>query len=98
MAARAKIAATADDDARLRAEVSGRLPGFLSRLDAAHIHDTLAHTRPESLMVDISLPGWHREAGSAAGGSTEIERYRSVAGVEDDTSLLEELLTKAGIN
>ena len=75
-----------------------RLLDLLNRLDAARIYYTLAHTRPETLMVDISLPGWHREAGSAAGGSTEIERYRSVAGVEDDTSLLEELLTKAGIN
>jgi hypothetical protein len=77
---------------------SGRLPGFLDRLDAAHTSCTVARTRPESLMADISLPGWHQEAGFAAGGSTEIERYRYVAGVEDDTSLLEELLAKTGIS
>ncbi len=54
----------------------------------------LAHTRPESLTVDISLPGWHWEPGFADDEFTEIERYRSVAGVEDDTSLPEKLHTK----
>jgi hypothetical protein len=68
MSARAKIAAMDDDDAPIRAKVCGRLPGFLNRLDAAHISCTLPHTRPESLMADISLPGWHREAGFAAAG------------------------------
>ena len=87
-----------DDDARIRAEVFERLLDLLNRLDAARIYYTLAHTRPETLMVDISLPGWHWEVEFAADGSTEIERYRSVAGVEDDPSLLEELFTEAGIN
>lgn len=98
MSARAKIAVMDDDDVRIRAEVFERLPDLLNRLDTAHIYYTLAHTRPESLMVAISLPVWHWEVEFAADGSTEIERYRSVAGVEDDTSLLEELITKAGIN
>jgi hypothetical protein len=50
MSARVKIAAMDDDAARIRAEVSRRLPGFLNRLDAAHISCTLAHTRPEWLI------------------------------------------------
>ena len=87
-----------DNDSRTPGEVFGRLLDFLNRLDAAHFHYTLAHTRPESVMVDISLPGWRCEVEFMADGSTEIERYRSVAGVEDDAGLLEELLTGADVN
>jgi hypothetical protein len=42
-------------------------------------------------MVGISLPGWHWEAEFMLDGSIEIERYQSVAGVEDQPQLLEEL-------
>jgi hypothetical protein len=87
-----------DDDTRPQGEVFGRLLDFLNRLDAAHVHYTLAHTRPESVMVDISLPGWRWEVEFMADGSTEIERYRSVAGVDDDAGLLDELLTEADVN
>jgi len=84
-----------DGHASLRAEVFGRLLDFLNRLDAAHFHYALAHTRPESVMVDISLPGWRWEVEFMLDGTTEIERYKSVAGVEDDPALLEELLAEA---
>ncbi len=47
-------------DARI--EVFGQLLDFLNRLDTAHVHYALRHTRPESVMVDISLPGWRWEA------------------------------------
>jgi hypothetical protein len=49
-------------------------------------------------MVDISMPGWRWEVQFMADGSTEIERYSSVSGVEDNAALLEELLTEAGVN
>lgn len=65
-----------------QSQVFGRLLDFLNRLDAAHVHYTLLHTRPESVMVDISLPGWRWEVESMLDGSIEIERYESVAGVE----------------
>jgi hypothetical protein len=81
-----------------RVEVFGRLPDFLNRLDRVRVHYTLAHTRPESVMVDISMPGWRWEVEFMADGSTEIERFRSVSGVEDNAALLEELLTEAGGN
>ena len=82
----------ADRGTDARIEVFGRLLDFLNRLAAAHIHYTLGHTRPESLMVDISLPGWRWEVEFMLDGSIEIERYQSVAGVEEDPQLLEELL------
>jgi hypothetical protein len=78
-----------------RAEVFERLLDFLNRLDTGHIHYTLGHTRPESVMIDISLPGWRWEVEFMLDGSTEIERYKSVAGVEVDPALLEELLAEA---
>lgn len=73
------------------AGIFGRLLDFLNRLDGAYIFYTLGHTRPDSVMVDISLPGWRWEVEFLADGSIDIERYRSVAGVENDPGLLEAL-------
>jgi hypothetical protein len=42
-------------------------------------------------MVDISLPGWRWEVEFMSDGSVEIERYESVAGVENDPELLKAL-------
>jgi hypothetical protein len=78
-------------------ETFGRFLDFLSRLEQAHIHYSLVHTRPESVMVDISLPGWRWEVEFMIDGSVEIERYASFAGVEDDPGLLEELFTDADL-
>jgi len=76
-----------------RGEVFGRLLDFLNRLDEANIYYTLGHTRPESVMVDISLPGWRWEVEFMSDGSVEIERYESVAGVENDPEFLKDLFT-----
>jgi hypothetical protein len=76
-------------------ETFARFLGFLDRLQQAHIHYSLGHTRPESVMVDISLPGWRWEVDPMIDGSVEIERYTSFAGVEDDPGLLEELFADA---
>jgi hypothetical protein len=69
----------------------GRLLDFLNRLDAAHVFYKLDHTRPDSVMIDIALPGWRWEVEFMADGSIDIERYASVAGVENDLALLEEI-------
>ena len=37
----------------------GRLVEFLNRLDSAGVVYRLGHTRPESAMVEIALPGWY---------------------------------------
>jgi hypothetical protein len=52
----------------------------LNRLDDSHIFYVLGHTRPDSMMVAISLPGWHWKVEFMADGSVEVERYESVAG------------------
>jgi hypothetical protein len=72
-----------------------RLLDFLNRLDEAHIFYTISHTRPDSMMVAISLPGRHWEIEFMAGGSVEVERYESVAGVQSDPKLLEALFADA---
>jgi hypothetical protein len=76
--------------------VFGRLVDFLNRLDRAHIFYKLDHTRPDSVMIDISLPGARWEVEFMADGSVDIERYESVAGVEDEPGLLETIFEDAG--
>ncbi len=73
-------------------EKYGRLLDFLNRLDAAHLAYSLRHTRPDSLMIDLALPGWRWEIEFMSDGSIDIERYKSVAGVENDEGLLDALL------
>jgi hypothetical protein len=52
--------------------VFGRLVEFLNRPDSAGVVYRLGHTKPESVMVEIALPGWHTiargrsESGEAA--------------------------------
>jgi len=41
--------------------VFGRLVEFLNRPDSAGVVYRLGHTKPESGMVEIALPGWHWE-------------------------------------
>jgi hypothetical protein len=38
-----------------------RLVEFLNRPDSAGVVHRLGHTTPESVLVVIALPGWHRE-------------------------------------
>jgi hypothetical protein len=75
--------------------IFGWLLDLLNRLDRAHIHYELAHTRPDSVMTDVAVPGWRWEIEFMADGSLDIERYRSVSGVENDPSLLEGLFRDA---
>jgi hypothetical protein len=69
----------------------GRLLDLLNRLDAAHIHYKLDHTRPDSVMVDVAVPGWRWEIEFMVDGSLDIERYQSSSGVENDPALIENL-------
>jgi hypothetical protein len=83
--------------AEMEGSVFGRLLDFLNRLDQAHISYQLRNTRPDSVMIDISLPGWRWEVEFMVDGSIDIERYRSVAGVENDPGLLETLFEDADL-
>lgn len=71
--------------------IFGRLLGLLNRLDAARVHYKLDHTRPDSLMIDIALPGWRWEVEFMADGSLDIERYQSTGGVVNDAALIEQI-------
>jgi hypothetical protein len=81
------------DQGESRGAVFARLLAFLNRLDQANAWYRLGHTRPDSVMVEIALPGWRWEVEFMADGAVEIERYQSVAGVEDQPELLEEIFT-----
>ena len=54
--------------------VFGRLLDFLNRLDRAPVSYQLRHTRPDSVMIDISLPGWRWKVEFMVDGSIDIER------------------------
>jgi hypothetical protein len=41
--------------------VFGRLVEFLNRPDSAGVVSRRGHPTPESVMVEIALPGWHWE-------------------------------------
>lgn len=69
--------------------IFGCLLDLLNRLDAAHVYYKLDHTRPDSLMVDVALPGWRWEVEFMADGSLDIERYQSTGGVVNDVALID---------
>jgi hypothetical protein len=71
--------------------IFGRLLDLVNRLDAAHVYYKLDHTRPDSLMVDIALPGWRWEVEFRSDGSLDIERYQSTGGVVNDAALIEQI-------
>ncbi|MGN6609341.1 MAG: hypothetical protein ACTHMS_20305 [Jatrophihabitans sp.] len=71
----------------------GKLLDLLNRLDAARIWYRLHHSRPDTVMIDVAVPGWRWEIEFASDGSVAVERYRSIAGVEDDPALVEALFT-----
>ena len=74
--------------------IFGRLLDLLNRLDAAHVYYKLDHTRPDAVMIDISLPGWRWEIEFLADESVDVERYCSVAGVENDPALIESIFAE----
>ena len=55
----------------------GRLVEFLNRPDSAGVVYRLGHTKPESVMVEIALPGWHTIA--------RADAMRSRYSTTDDT-------------
>ena len=67
----------------------------MNKLDEAHIFYVLGHNQADSVMIDISLPGWHWEVEFIADGSVDVERYESVASVQSDPTLLKALFTDA---
>jgi len=85
------ISSMRDDD--VTGPVFGRLIDFLNRLDSAGVFYRLGHTRPESVMVEVALPGWHWEVEFMMNGSVEIERYQSTGSIEEDPGMLEEIFT-----
>ena len=78
------------------ADPFGRLLTLLNRLEENGLAYSLAHIRPESLLVSVATPGWRWEVEFMASGEIEVERFRSHAGVEVDPGLIDELLRQGG--
>jgi hypothetical protein len=63
---------------------------FLERLDRQHISYHLQHTRPDSIMVSIAVPGERWEVEFLEDGQIEVERFVSdgqITGAETLDSL-----------
>lgn len=67
--------------------VYATMVGFLDRLDEHRLPYTLAHVRPEALMVRFALPGERWEVEFLADGAVEVERFRSDGAIADGTAL-----------
>lgn len=55
-----------------------RLLEFLERLEGAHLRYTLAHGRPETIAVEVAVPGERWEVEFFADGAVEVEVFSSV--------------------
>jgi hypothetical protein len=70
-----------------------KLTRFLDDLDARKISYRLARVRPETVMVEIAVPGEHWEVEFFEDGQVEVEVFRSpgtIQGEEALTRLFEE--------
>jgi hypothetical protein len=64
-----------------------RLLQFLNRLDNAKIHYTLAHYRPDAILVAVSVPGQRWEIEFMADGTVDVEIYKSNGEILGEQSL-----------
>ena len=63
---------------------------FLERLEQHGIHYRLEHNRPESILVDIAVPGERWEVDLMENGEIEVERFVSDGSIygEDELDML----------
>jgi hypothetical protein len=60
---------------------------FLERLQQRRIHYRLEHHRPESILVDIAVPGERWEVEFLENGEVEVERFVSDGTIRGDEQL-----------
>jgi hypothetical protein len=65
---------------------------LLSRLEAERIHFTLAHHRPDSVLVTLTLVGERVEVDVFVDGHMEVSRFRGDESVEGGEALVHRLL------
>jgi len=64
-----------------------RLLVFIQRLDAAHLSHRLPLVRPESVCVEVVVPGQRWEVEFMPNGSVEVERFISNGDIADESAL-----------
>ena len=69
---------------------------LLSRLEAEHVHFTLARYRPDSVLVTLTLAGERVEVDVFEDGHMEVSRFRGDESVEGGEALLRRLLAMEG--
>lgn len=63
------------------------LNSFLNKLDERSIFYRLSKIRPESIMVEVAVPGQRWEVEFMEDGSVEIEKFMSDGGYYDGAEL-----------
>ncbi len=71
-----------------------RVIQYIDRLEEAHIWYRIEHIRSETIMVEAVVPGEHWEIEFFGSGDVAIEKFISAGVVNDDASLLEELIVQ----
>lgn len=66
-----------------------KLLGFLRELDARRVHYRLSRPRDEAVMVEVFVPGQRWEVEFFADAHVEIEVFRSIGGVREESALEE---------
>lgn len=61
--------------------------GFLNRLETARLHYTLCKVRPDTVMVQVYVPGQYWEIEFTTDGEWELEVFKSDGTIMDKSSL-----------
>jgi hypothetical protein len=69
----------------------GTLLNLLESLEADKLDYRLSHPRPETIMIEIAVPGERWEVEVFEDGHVEFERFRSEGSIGDATDLEREL-------
>ena len=64
-----------------------RLLDFIGRLDAAHLSHRLTLIRPDSVCVEVVVPGERWEVEFMQNGGVEVERFISNGDIADERAL-----------
>jgi len=65
---------------------------LLSRLEEAHIHYDLFHSRSDAIMIRIAVPGERWEIEFLADGHIDVERFRSDGEIHNE-DMIDELFS-----
>ena len=70
-------------------DVFAELLRFLDQLEQHHLSYQIARVRPDTLLVEVVVPGTHWEVEFSRSGDIEVERFVSNGEIADRSALLQ---------